>query len=55
MTTIHKLAELKTDLVEKFEQWDVLKRLVVEKDLLITRSVKIQHPTELVLLPFLPN
>ena len=29
-------------------------RLTSEKELIITRPVKIQHPTNLVLLPFLP-
>jgi hypothetical protein len=38
---------------EKFTSF--ASRLTQDKELIITKPVKIQHPTNLVLLPFLPN
>jgi len=55
LQTVHKLAEIRSKSTsEVFKALDVA-RLTVDKELVITKPVKIQHPTDLILLPFLPN
>lgn len=51
----HKLEEILSDpsTKEKYSQFG--SRLTQDKELVITKPVKIQHPTNLVLLPFLPT
>ena len=52
--TIHKLKEIRS--MCSSEHYTDFKpdRLAVDKELVITKPVKIQHPTDLILLPFLP-
>jgi hypothetical protein len=52
--TVHKLAEIRSTCSS--EHWTDFKpdRLAQDKELVITKPVKIQHPTDLILLPFLP-
>ena len=53
--SIHKLDEIipTFSATERYTSFSA--RLTQEKDLVITKPVKIQHPTNLVLLPFLPH
>lgn len=55
INSIHKLAEIITVPAGGAKYDNFASRLTQEKELIITKPVKIQHPTNLVLLPFLPT
>ena len=50
----HKLDEIIPAPANSEKYTNFANRLTQDKDLVITKPVKIQHPTNLVLLPFLP-
>ena len=54
IASIHKLAEIVPVPAGGSKYDNFASRLTQEKELIITKPVKIQHPTNLVLLPFLP-
>ncbi len=54
INSLHKLAEILPVPAGGAKYDNFASRLTQEKELIITKPVKIQHPTNLVLLPFLP-
>lgn len=54
VNSMHKLDEIVSDATSKEKYLNFTAKLTQEKELVITKPVKIQHPTNLVILPFLP-